>query len=111
MNLEELLQNTKSKKAFLINTNGEVFESFSFQKTIDEIKERRIIAFSSTVTKMVDHFFREFLTSDLTSIVLKSNNENMVLVKLEDIILCLISDKNINLGVLGMTLQKEINKK
>ncbi|WP_299627783.1 hypothetical protein [uncultured Tenacibaculum sp.] len=111
MNLEELLLNTKSNKVFLIDKNCKVIDSYSKDDTTDKILEDRIIAFSGTISNMINHFFEDFLKSGLKSVVMKSNKENIVLVKLEELILCFFSDKNINLALLGVSVQREINKK
>ena len=109
MNLEELLSNTKSKAIYLFETSGELIDHYP--KREDEINkdEKRITAFGATVFNMVNHFFQNFFESKTTNVVMKSNKENIVLVKHDGLILCFFSDKNINLGLIGVSLK--INNK
>lgn len=109
MNLEELLSNTKTKAVYLFEKSGKLIDHYPESEDELNKNEKKITAFSATVFNMVNHFFQDFFESETTNVVMKSNKENIVLVKHEDFILCFFSDKNINLGLLGVSLK--INNK
>lgn len=110
MNLEELLSNTKSKVIYLINEAGEILDYHSKNDDSVATSKEKVVAFSATILNMTSHFFKEFFESNLSRVTMKSDKENIVLVKQEGFILCFFSDRNINLGVLGVSLNKQINK-
>ena len=59
---------------------------------------------------MANHFFDDFLNADLNEIILKSNNENMFLIKYNEYVLCFLSEKNINSSLLELLLKKKNNQ-
>ena len=108
MNLQELLIETKSKAIFLIDKNGKTIDSYPKKNDLGNLQEK-ITVFKATLFSMANHFFNTFLNADLNEIILKSNNENMFLIKYNEYILCFLSDKNINTSLLELLMKKEFN--
>ena len=111
MNLEELLLNTKSKVVYLIDKEANIIDLYIQSEDLNEQENNKIVVFRSTISNMIDHFFSDFLKSKLNTIIIKSDKYNVALVKLEGMILCFLSEQNINLGLLGLSIRKEINNK
>lgn len=111
MNLKELLTKTGAKNIFLIDEKGQIIDFFPKEEEEEELNElqQKMIAFKATIFNMSNHFFNDFLNSNLTEIILKSNQENMLLIKHNEYMLCFLSEKNINIGLLELILKKEIN--
>ncbi|CAL2101720.1 conserved protein of unknown function [Tenacibaculum sp. 190130A14a] len=107
MNLEELLSNTNSNSIYLFDKQGNTIEFY--HKEGHQTKEN-IIPFGATVFNMTQHYFNDFLKSELSNLIIRSNKEQLVLVKYHNDILCFSSNKNINIGVLDISLRKEFNK-
>ncbi|WP_299104867.1 roadblock/LC7 domain-containing protein [uncultured Tenacibaculum sp.] len=107
MNLKELLSNTNSHSIYLFERDGNIIDSYP--KESNKTAEN-ITAFSATVFNMAQHFFTDFFESELSNLTIKSNKKNIALIKLDDFIICFFSDKNMNLGVLELSLRKELNK-
>lgn len=108
MNLKELLTKTGAKNIFLIDEKGQIIDFFPKEEELNELQQK-MIAFKATIFNMSNHFFNDFLNSNLTEIILKSNQENMLLIKHNEYMLCFLSEKNINIGLLELILKKEIN--
>lgn len=106
MNLEELLSNTKSKVVYLIDNNGEILDQCYQNEDLLKDTKEKVVAFSSTIYDMCNHFFKNFLDSEFTNICMKSSKENIILVKHDNKILCFFSEKTINQGVLELSLKK-----
>lgn len=108
MDLEALLTNTRSKFICFLDSEGKILDSCS-QENI-QLEKEKTLAFSTILFNMTNHFFTDFLKSELFHINIKSDKENIILVKHNNHVLCLLSDENINMGLLSISLKKKTNK-
>ena len=104
MDLEVLLSNTRSKFICLLDSKGEILDSYS--QEIIQLEKEKTLAFSTIVFNMTNHFFTDFLKSELTHINIKSDKENIILVRHNNHVICLLSDENINMTLLNVSLKK-----
>ncbi|CAL2078990.1 hypothetical protein [Tenacibaculum sp. 190524A02b] len=106
LELQELLNETNSKAVYLINKKGEIIDSFVKSGILKDI-ENETIVFGSTIFNMSDHFFENYINSELKEIILKSTDMFFLLIKHMGSVLCFVSDKNINVRLLELVLQKK----
>jgi len=105
LDLQQLLIKTKSKAIFLINEEGVTVDFYPKDNDLGDLQEK-ISVFKATIFSMSNHFFKNFLNTDLTEIILKSDDTNMLLIKHNEFILCFLTDTNI--GLLELILKKNI---
>ncbi|QXP73071.1 hypothetical protein RRF68_08915 [Tenacibaculum sp. HL-MS23] len=108
MELEKLLEETKSKAIFLLKDNGETIDFYPKENNLGDLQDK-ITVFKATIFNMSNHFFSNYFKTNLKEIILKSDNENILIIKHNEYILCFLSDKNINIGLLELILKKEFN--
>lgn len=108
MELEKLLEETKSKAIFLLKDNGETIDFYPKENNLGDLQDK-ITVFKATIFNMSNHFFSNYFKTSLKEIILKSDNENILIIKHNEYILCFLSDKNINIGLLELILKKEFN--
>ncbi len=108
MELEKLLKETKSKAIFLLKEDGETIDFYPKENDLGDLQDK-ITVFKTTIFNMSNHFFSNYFNTNLKEIILKSDNENILIIKHNEYILCFLSDKNINIGLLELILKKEFN--
>ena len=108
MELEKLLKETKSKAIFLLKDNGETIDFYPKENELGDLQDK-ITVFKATIFNMSNHFFSNYFNTELKEVILKSNNENILIIKHKEYILCFLSDKSINVGLLELILKKEFN--
>ncbi|MBE7651739.1 hypothetical protein J2Q11_00940 [Tenacibaculum finnmarkense genomovar finnmarkense] len=108
MDLEELLIETKSKAIFLLKDDGEVIDFFPKKNDLGDLQEK-IIVFQTTLFNMGNHFFSTFFNTELKKIRLKSDGQNILMIKHHQYMLCFLSKKKINIALLDIILKKEFN--
>ncbi|CAM1358272.1 conserved protein of unknown function [Tenacibaculum soleae] len=109
MELRKLLEETKSKAIFLLKNDGETIDFYPKKNVLGDLQDK-IAVFKATIFNMSNHFFSNYFNTDLKEIILKSNNENILIIKHDEYILCFLSDKSINVGLLEHLLKKEFNQ-
>ena len=108
LDLEKLLKETKSKAIFLLTEDGEAVDFYPKGEKLSEL-QKKITVFETTLYNMSNHFFSTYLNANLKEIVLKSDGENILLIKCNEYILCFLSEKSINTSLLELVLKKELN--
>ncbi|WBX73317.1 hypothetical protein PG913_10735 [Tenacibaculum pacificus] len=109
MNLKRLISQTNSKAIYLINEKGNIIDFYSEENQSNKLKDKTA-AFNTAIFNMSNHFLNSFYNTELNEIILKSNNQNILLVKYNKSILALLSDDNLNLSLIELILKKELNK-
>ncbi|CAM1350228.1 hypothetical protein [Tenacibaculum insulae] len=108
MELEKLLKETKSKAIFLLKENGDAIDFYPKDNNLGELQDK-ITVFKATIFNMSNHFFNTYFNTGLKEIVLKSKDENILIIKHKEYILSFLSDKSINTSLLELVLKKEFN--
>ncbi|WP_420553214.1 hypothetical protein [Tenacibaculum aiptasiae] len=107
MDLQKLLTDTNSKAIFLIDHEGQIVDFFPKENELVDLKEK-IAAFDAVIFNMSENFFNLFFNTELNEIILKSTNETLLLFKHEEYVLCFLTDKATNIGLLSLMLKKQM---
>lgn len=107
MDLQKLLEDTNSKAIYLIDNEGQIVDFFPKENDLIEIKDK-IAAFDAVIFNMSQNFFNLFFKTELNKIILKSNNEALLLFKHQEYVLCFLTDKITNVGLFSTMLKKQI---
>ncbi|CAL2074871.1 hypothetical protein [Tenacibaculum dicentrarchi] len=109
MDLKELLKRTKSKAVFLSKEEkgeAQLIDFYPKENNLGDLQDKMIV-FQTLIFNMSNHFFNTFFNTALKQIRLKSDNENILIIKHNGYVLFFLSDKKINTGLLEITLKKE----
>ncbi|MEX6626696.1 hypothetical protein [Tenacibaculum salmonis] len=108
MDLKELLIETKSNAVYLLKEDGKVVDFYPKENDLGDLQDKMIV-FQTTIFNMSNHFFSTFFNTELKEIRLKSDNENILMIKHNEYILCFLSNKKVNVALLDLILKKEFN--
>ncbi|WBX73752.1 hypothetical protein PG913_00340 [Tenacibaculum pacificus] len=108
MDLQELLIETKSNAIYLLKDDGKVVDFYPKENDLGDLQDKMIV-FQTTIFNMSNHFFSTFFNTKLKQIRLKSDSENILMIKHQEYILCFLSKKKVNIALLDLILKKEFN--
>lgn len=110
MDLKNIITQTNSKAIYLIKQDGNILDFYTLKEQVEtEILKEKTSTFNTTIFNMCSHFFKAFYNAELNEIILKSNTQNIVLIKYKQYIIALISNENLNISLIELILKKEFN--
>ncbi|CAL2086383.1 hypothetical protein LNI90_01865 [Tenacibaculum dicentrarchi] len=107
MNLKKIISETNSNAIYLINEDGNIFDFYSEENQSDTLKEKTA-TFNTAIFNMSSHFLNTFYNADLKELILKSNIQNILLIKHRKYIIALISNENFNISLIELILKKNL---
>ncbi|CAM1369471.1 conserved hypothetical protein [Tenacibaculum sediminilitoris] len=107
MNLEELYKLIKAKALVLINSNGDIVDSFH-EDNIYDLKN--FSALTKIMVDMVDDFFTQILDLDYSNeIIVKSGNHFFYVLKYnQEHVLCVLAEGLVNISLISLSLKKKM---
>ncbi|WP_233883835.1 roadblock/LC7 domain-containing protein [Tenacibaculum piscium] len=108
MDLKSIISKTNSKAIYLINEDGNILDFYSKENQSNTLKDKTA-AFNTAIFNMSSHFLNTFYNAELNEIILKSNTQNIILIKHKQYIIALLSDENLNISLIELILKKEFN--
>ena len=107
MELEKLLTETKTKAIYLIDGKGKTVDFFGPEESeLSEIKDK-IAAFGAVVFNVGSNFLDMFFQTELNEIKLKAKNETLLFFRYSEYILCFVTDKETNIGLINLMVKKQ----
>ncbi|TDQ25618.1 roadblock/LC7 domain-containing protein [Tenacibaculum caenipelagi] len=109
MELKKLLEETKTKAIYLIDNKGKVIDFFCPEESeLSEIKDK-IAAFGAVVFNVGSNFLNLFFQTELNEVKLKAKNETLLFFKYNEFLLCFVTDKETNIGLINLMVKKQTN--
>ncbi|CAL2086365.1 hypothetical protein LNI90_01855 [Tenacibaculum dicentrarchi] len=107
MDLKKLLSQTNSKAIYLINQQGNIIDFYSKENKTATLNEKTA-AFNIAIFNMSSHFLSTFYNAKLNEIILKADNENILLIKYNEYILAFLSNENLNTSLIELIIKKNL---
>ncbi|ALU75666.1 hypothetical protein AUW17_10565 [Tenacibaculum dicentrarchi] len=107
MDFKKIISETNTNAIYLINEDGNILDFYSEENQSDTLKEKTA-TFNTAIFNMSSHFLSTFYNAELKELILKSNTQNILLIKHEQHVITLLSNENFNISLIELILKKNL---